>query len=119
MSKLRMSIGLVFVIFAALCLRPVPSLTEANCITVQGLVEQIYEAGTKDIVLQLKDDNRTFYINRGYEKIASADDLLGKNVTIKYPKYWTPLDPKSNTRHISYLECNNKIIYSEIVPQTL
>ena len=105
---------LLFVAFIVLCLRPVPPATEANAITIQGVVDQIYEVGTKDIAFQLKDNDGTFYINRGYEKIASVDYLLGENVTIKYPKYWTPLDPKNNTRHLSYLEYDGEIVYSEI-----
>jgi hypothetical protein len=108
---------LLFILFAAFTLRPVPTPPEKECLIVTGVVEQITEAGVKDIVFKLKDNNNLYYINRGLENGFTLEglrkDLTGKEVTIKYPDYWSLLANKS-VRHISKLEHDGKIVYTEV-----
>lgn len=108
---------LLFIALAAFTLRPVPIPAEKDCLVVSGIVEQITEGGVKDIVFKLEGNNNLYYINRGLENGFTLDgirkELIGKEVTIKYPDYWSLLANKS-IRHISKLEHSNKIIFTEI-----
>ena len=40
--------------------------------------------------------------------------LIGQVVTMKYPKYWTPLDWNNSIRHISKLEFRDKVLFNEL-----
>src|SRR5690606_25066073 len=90
---------LLFIVFAAFTLRPVPIPAEKDCLVVTGVVEQITEGGVKDIVFKLKDNNNLYYINRGLENGFTLEgitkELKGKEVIIKYPDYWSLLANKS------------------------
>jgi hypothetical protein len=111
-------IGLLFLALAVAILGPVPIPEEKDCLIVKGTVVDLYEAGTKDVVFKLKGDDRIFYVNRGLEngldlkKLKS--ELINKEITIKYPKHWTPLDPFNSVRHISKIESGGQTIFSEI-----
>ena len=108
----------LFVVFVALILRPVPLVTESKALIVNGLLTNIYEGGVKDIVFQLKDDDRIYYINRGLERGLKIENLkqhlIGKTVVLKYPKHWTPLDWNNKTIHISKVESNEKVFFNEL-----
>ena len=103
---------------AVLIFRPVPIPEEEDCLIATGTVVQIYEAGVKDVVFRLKDQARSFYINRGLERgldlAKLRGQLINQEITIKYPKYWTPLDPGNATRHVSKIEFNGETIFTEI-----
>lgn len=81
------------------------------CEIVTLEVTKIYEAGTKDIVID-NSDNNNYYINRGLESgydIASMkEDLLNKKVTLHLAK---TIFGKSN--HIAQLAVNDSIYYTE------
>lgn len=99
--------------------RPVPvPTTETDCIVASGTVSAIYESGTRDIAFRLKESEKVFYINRGLNAGLMLDTLRNKlmdrRVVFKYPRYWTPLDPGSSTRHVSKVEFEGKTIYSEL-----
>ena len=72
---------------------PVPE--EKDCLILKGIVVEIYEGSVNDVVLRLKSQNQTFYINRGLERGLNLSllrsELINKTVTIKYPRYWTPI----------------------------
>ena len=78
----------------------------------------IFEGGVKDVVIRLKETNQWFYINRGLEAGLEIqklkDELIGTEVTIIYPKYWTPLDPKNSNKHLTELRLNGNVVYSEL-----
>lgn len=110
--------AVLLVLLAVIIFRPVPTPLEKDCLSTTGVVSNIYEGGTKDVVFALKGQKQTFYINRGLElgldlKTLKAE-LEGKTVTIKYPDYWSLLDPGKSIRHISKLELNSKTIFTEI-----
>ena len=108
---------LLFIVLAAFTLRPVPIPAEKDCLVVTGIVEQITEGGVKDIIFKLKGNNNLYYINRGLDNGFTLEgiskELKGKEVTIKYPDYWSLLANKS-VRHISKLQHNDKVIFTEI-----
>ena len=103
--------------FIALCLRPIPKVTEKNAQTQKGIVVDIYEGGVKDAVFHLENDDHLYYINRGLEnkfKLENLKELLmGKEVTFIYATHWTPLDWNNKSTHIARLELGEEVIYDE------
>jgi len=101
-----------------LCLRPVPIVAEADSLVVKGTVASIGVGGIEDVIIKLKGDKTVYYINRGYENgldmKSLREELVGQDITLKYPKYWTPLDMNNRIRHISKLEIGEKIIFNEL-----
>ncbi len=115
MKKTFSIIGLFLVILLVLIFKPVPIQTEEECLVVEGMVIRIHETGVKDVGIELKDVNKRFYINRGFEFLNRKDlaKIMGRQVTIKYPSYWTPLDPFNKTKHISKLEYDGVVVFDE------
>lgn len=111
-------LGALIFSVAILILRPVPIISETNAITAKGIVSEIYEGGTNDIVFRLENNDRKFYINRGLESGLELnilkEKLIGNFIIIKYPKYWTPLDWNDEIKHISKVEFNEEIIFNEL-----
>ncbi|MDQ3141901.1 MAG: hypothetical protein M3Q56_06600 [Bacteroidota bacterium] len=111
--------GLVFLGLAIIIFRPVPVPDEKACLISNGIVVEIYEGGVKDIVFKLHGQNKLFYINRGLESRLDIkllrDKLMNKEVTIKYPKDWTPLNWGSSVRHISKIEFDGRTIFTELI----
>jgi hypothetical protein len=106
-------LGLVILIF-----RPVPIPDEKDCLTLKGIVSEVYEAGVKDVVFKLQGIDREFYVNRGLERGLDLKklraDLTNKEIVIKYPKYWTPLNPSNSVRHISKIEYGGRTVFTEL-----
>lgn len=111
-------LGLMFLGTGVLIFRPVPVPDEKDCLSVKGTVTQMYEGGVKDVVFKLQGLDKEFYVNRGLERGLDLNNLkaslTNKEIVIKYPKYWTPLDPGNSTRHISKIECDGKTIFTEL-----
>ena len=109
---------LSFFILLIFAFKPVPIPAEANCKVMEGTVSKVFEGGEKDVVFLLHENDVAYYINRGLELGLTLESLRyqlkGKKVTIKYPKYWTPLDPYNKTRHISKLESDGEVIFTEV-----
>jgi len=114
------AVSLAIVLFALglYFFRPVPIVKEKDAITVTGIVVDIFEAGVKDVVFKLNGDNVIYYVNRGLEHGLNIDSLkaklVGNQVTLKYPDYWTPLDKDKKTRHLSKVEFNNEVLFNEL-----
>lgn len=110
--------GLVFIGLGTLAFRPIPIPDEKDCLILKGTVREVYEAGTKDVAFKLNGLDKEFYINRGLEKGLDLKklrtDLTNKVIVIKYPKYWTPLDPTNSIRHVSKIECDGRTVFTEI-----
>ena len=112
-------IGACFLLLAVLIFRPVPVPNSVDkCLVFEGEVQAIYEAGVKDALFVFRDSDRRFYINRGLEYGLDLEDLrenlTGRRVTVYYPKYWTPLDPSNNIKHLSQLNLEGEVIWTEI-----
>ena len=110
--------GLIFLLIAILIFRPVPIVSEDEAITKIGVVKDIYSNQGNDIVFTIENNKRRYYINRGLELGLHLEDLkqelIGKEITIKYPKYWTPLDWNNQIRHLSKLEFRDKVLFNEL-----
>lgn len=82
-----------------------------SCDVVTIKVSKIYEAGTKDIVLDNPENNQ-YYINRGLEsgfKIETLEhELLNKEVTLHLAKTIF-----GRSRHIAQLAIKDSIYYTE------
>lgn len=121
MKKKHLFLVLTFLFFAfiAATFRPiiVPS-NPAECIVAEGKVSKIFEGGIKDVVFKLEGHDTYYYINRGLEQGLELnqlqEDLIGNNVTIKYPKHWTLFNINKASRHLSILEYDGKEIFNEI-----
>lgn len=116
--KWRILIGLVFLGLGILIFRPIPIPDQKDCLSVKGKVTEVYEAGFKDIVFKLQGLDKEFYINRGLERGLHLHELranlINNEIVILYPKYWSPLDPANSIRHISKMEHDGKIVFTEI-----
>lgn len=103
---------------AALVLRPVPVVSEQEALTQKGVVTHIYEGSGQDVVFRLANTQCIFYINRGLESGLSIPSfkakLVGKEVVLKYPDYWTPLDWNQRIKHLSKVKFEGKNIYDEL-----
>ncbi|WP_296310986.1 hypothetical protein [Winogradskyella sp. UBA3174] len=117
-KKIIIIFAILSLVLAALILRPVPIVTESKALVVNGIVSDIYEGGAKDIAFKLKYDNRIYYINRGLERGLEIGDLkqnlVGKEVILKYPKHWTPLDWNDKIKHISKVESSGQVFFNEL-----
>lgn len=112
-------LGSILFILATLTLRPVNIPKDAKeCLVAEGKVVSIYEGGIKDVSFRLEGDKTMYYINRGLEQGLDLEDLkeqlMGQNVTIRYPKHWTLLDPDNRVKHLCILEFEGKELYNEI-----
>lgn len=105
-------------VFALFILRPVPIPDEKDCISLTGTVTSIYEEGIHDVAFRLSGQEQIFYINRGLERGLDLENLRAtltdQEVVIKYPQYWTPLDPGNQSRHISKIEHKGETVFSEL-----
>jgi hypothetical protein len=117
-KKIFITLGVIVFIIGLLIFRPVPIVKEDRAIAVKGTVMSIYEGGVKDVVFKLKDNHVKYYINRGLENGLELntlkEKLIGNEVVIKYPKYWTPLDWNNEIRHLSKLEFGDEVIFNEL-----
>lgn len=118
MLRLFKYLSLAFLLLAILILRPVPRATEHNIDTVSGVVVDIFEGGENDIVFKLSGNKTRYYINRGLEEGLDLHELkaslMGEEVVISYPRYWTPLDHSGKIRHLSRLIHGNDVIFNEV-----
>jgi hypothetical protein len=116
----RVLIGLAFVPVVAffILFRPVDT-SEDNSVKVVGIVAEMYEGDTYDINFRLQppEADYRYYINRGGEELFDTDTLknllLNEKVTLWYAEHWTPLNPGSKIRHMTRLEYNGEVLFSE------
>jgi len=121
LKKLFIGFGILFFLFAVLILRPVPIVSEDRAIMETGIVSDIYEGGENDLVFRLENKKRRYYINRGLENGLDLTDLqkrlIGREITLKYPDYWTPLDWNDEIKHLSKVEIQGEVIFNELKPE--
>jgi len=109
--------SLLSIMFMALIMRTLISCTPVDTSRdtsrhVTGEVEQIYDAGSYDIVFKLKDDDNRYYINRGLEQGLSISilerQLLGKPVDLYHAQTWYV-----DGGHITHLSTEDRLIFDE------
>ncbi|MBK8484255.1 MAG: hypothetical protein IPO86_10170 [Saprospiraceae bacterium] len=114
----KYSIGIILIGLGILTFKPIPIASEHTYLISKGIVVDIYEGGHKDAVFKLKGQNKIFYINRGLlrglDLLNIKNELINKEITIKYPRYWTPLDPLGFVKQVSKIETGGKTIFNEM-----
>lgn len=113
------AIALLFLLLVGLVLKPVPMIAESEAIKVTGKVAGVYQTGIKDVHIAIEGSTQNYYINRGVEAGLNIKDLnqrlVGQEVTLYFPKYWTPLDWNNRVRHLSRVDHSGQIIYTELL----
>ena len=112
------SFSLLIFIMAVLIFRPVPIVSEDKAISESGIVKEIYSNKGNDVIFVMENTERRFYINRGLENGLELNNLkeklIGNEIVVKYPNYWTPLDWNNSVIHISKVEFNDEIVFNEL-----
>ena len=112
------SFSLLIFIMAVLIFRPVPIVSEDKAISESGIVKEIYSNKGNDVIFVMENTERRFYINRGLENGLELNNLkeklIGNEIVVKYPNYWTPLDWNNSVRHISKVEFKDEILFNEL-----
>jgi hypothetical protein len=102
-----------------LVIRKVPAPLKANCTKVQGVVEIVHSPCCSDIVIQLEDNDKQYYINRGLDDGLDINqmrnDLLGKEIVLQKINHWTPLDPERYTIPLAELKVNDEVYFSRML----
>ena len=107
------AIPVLLIIFALVAIGPVDT-SRSNCKQVEGVVEQITEATSYDIVFKLKDDNAIYYVNRGLERGLVLNNLKAQLEGEKV-KIWHAKTGYLEGGHVTQVEAGEKIIYTEWV----
>ncbi len=118
MKKLTAILAVILVSFTLFfTLRPIPAPGPGKFdVAESSLLDVREEGGPEDIVLQLADDDRLFYINRGMTTISpqKIKHLAGEQtVKVYFSNQWSLLDPASQNRHVYAVEAGDQMIYSE------
>ncbi len=120
MKHLFFGISMLVVIgFLALFFNPAPMPdADEQLLSYKGKVIELFVGGTADVVLKFENHQTTYFINRGLENGLILQqlekDILNKSVEVKYPNYWTPLDPTKSWIHVTILKKDDQILYTEI-----
>ena len=111
-------IGIILFGFGFLFLRPIPIPKEQDCLITIGIVSGIFEGGTHDVIFKLKDQVKQYYVNRGTEHGLDIkklqNELMDKEIVIKYPNYWLVTLPGNVMIHASKIEFNETTLYTEL-----
>ena len=119
---MRLTVGLVilFAAMVAFVMRfSIRNVQISDCVAVQGTVERIWEGSSYDVCFRLRNDPRTYYINRGLEQGLQLQqlkaELVGQPIDLWYVDLWTPMDPNSMSRHVSRVtRSDGEIVFDEI-----
>lgn len=113
---MKIILSALFVLILQSCIVPIPA--EKDCLIEKAKVTQIFEGGVKDVCFRLENTDIVYYINRGLEQELTLESLqaqlMGKEVTIKYPDYFSFLGSGKRTIHLCKLEYKNEVIYNEL-----
>lgn len=106
--------------FVLLALRPVPAAAVYNVTTITGKIVKVTKAGGPgDVMLELKNDDRTFYLNRGTENGLTIDmfkkNLLFRQATLDFVEHWTPLDPTAEKVSVARVAVSGQTIWQQPV----
>ena len=116
---------ILFVLFIGLLLlfgfslRKVPAPLLENCSVVKGRVEKVHSPCCSDIVIQLANNKRSYYINRGLEEGLELGqmkaDLEGKDIVLQKINHWTLLDPENYTVPLAEVKVNDEVYFSRML----
>ena len=110
-------IFITLVLIMIISFKPIINPSPKNCNVVSGTIEQIWGCeDNHDINIQISEDDKTYYINRGLDSELRTYDLkclLGKSVEMYTVKHWILLDPKSRINHVASLIIGGDTFYTE------
>ena len=108
-------LSLIFMSALFLAFVPVAPATLENTVEISGKVQAIKEGGPQDVVIKLSDDPHHYYINRGLEQGLELKDLQkrleGEEITLRYVKHWSLLNPSGRVRPVAYLSHEGREIF--------
>jgi len=107
-SNLLIAICTFIGCFVLLAIRPVPAEAVYNVKSVTGKIVNVSEGEVPgEVVILLRNNNRTFYINRGTQRGINfqvlKNNLLYRQATLNFVKHWTPSDDVSERIPIARL----------------
>jgi hypothetical protein len=105
---------LLFLAIVMTTWRPADLRAKNNRITEKGIVTEMYETDFKDLVLKLKGQAESYYIDASMGGLTLAElkeKVLYKPVVIQYPDRWTPLKKDDAKHFITSLSHEGEIIY--------
>lgn len=110
--------AIMLFIVGFLTLRPVPIVPEKELLVLTGKVVEITEGGVKDVTFKIAGSDEIFYVNRGLERGLNLSELQGslinEDVILKYPDHSSLLNFDKKSIHISKVEHEGKVVFSEI-----
>lgn len=117
--KLLLKPSIIFVILLVSVVVIVNSTKFGELKQKKGKIISVSKGGVNDAVFKIDNDQRTFYINRGFENINEKTlmSLVCTNAVFYFHESWTPLDPFNQaSKHIVRLENNQNIIFYQYNP---
>lgn len=111
-------ISLMFMSVLFLAFVPVTPPALENTVKVSGKVKAIKEGGTHDIIIKFSNDPHHYYINRGLERGLQLEDLQkkleGEEVSVRYVRHWSLLNPSGRVRPVAHLTIEETEIFDAL-----
>lgn len=96
---------------------PIYNPSESKSIMIDGTFGSFHlNEQNKDIQITLLNDDGRYYINRGMElgvNASSLESIKNKNVSVWYAKHWSLLNYNKKYRHVTQIQIDDKIVFSE------
>lgn len=104
--------------FVLLAMRPVPAAAVQNVKSISGKIIKVSEdGGPGDIMIRLKNDRRTYYLNRGMDQKLTLEmfknNLLYRQATLDFVNHWTPLDPISSKISVARVSVSGQTYWQQ------
>ncbi len=104
--------------FVLLAMRPVPAAAVHNVSTITGKIVKVAEAGDLgDVRIKLKNDDRTYYLNRATDNGITLkmlkNNLLYRQVILDLGEKWSPLDPVAKRISVDRLSVSGQIYWKQ------
>ncbi|MDF9801159.1 hypothetical protein OKW21_006422 [Catalinimonas alkaloidigena] len=107
LSLLLAIMSMVLILALFLIFMPVVPATQDNTVKISAKVQAIEEGGRLDVIIRLAEDNHYYYINRGLEQGLKLEKLQkgleGEQITLRYIKHWSLLNPSGRVRPVAQL----------------
>ncbi len=104
--------------FVLLALRPVPAEAVYNVKSVTGKIVNVSQgAASGEVVILLRNEDRTFYINRGTQNRIDfqilKNNLLYRQATLNFEKHWKSSDANNEKIPIARLTIAGQTYWQE------
>lgn len=104
--------------FVLLAMRPVPAEAVHNVSTISGKIVKVSKDGDfGDVRIKLKNDDRTYYLNRATDNGITLkmlkNNLLYRQVILDLGEKWSPLDPVAKRISVDRLSVSGQIYWKQ------